>query len=81
MRGGNHPRHWIQQQLKQHGTGCVWIGPEGDFTDAELDAIEAAGAKPITLGPLVLRADTAAIASLAILRSEVDWLSVTELAP
>lgn len=80
LRGGNHPRYWIQQ-LKEPRTGCVWIGPEGDFTDAELDAIAATGAKPITLGPLVLRADTAAIASLAILRSEVDWLSVTERAP
>jgi 16S rRNA (uracil1498-N3)-methyltransferase len=79
LRGGNHPRHWLQQS-KQPRTGCVWIGPEGDFTDAELDAIEGTGAKPITLGPLVLRADTAAIASLAILRAEVDRLSVTERA-
>jgi 16S rRNA (uracil1498-N3)-methyltransferase len=62
-------------------SGCVWIGPEGDFTNAELDAIEASGAKPITLGPLVLRADTAAIASLAVLRSEIDWLSATAPAP
>jgi 16S rRNA (uracil1498-N3)-methyltransferase len=62
-------------------SGCIWIGPEGDFTDAELDAIEASGAKPITLGPLVLRADTAAIASLAILRAEVDWLSATAPTP
>lgn len=72
LRGGNHPRQWIEKGLR---TGCVWIGPEGDFTDAELDAIEATGAKPISLGPLVLRADTAAIASLAIVRAEVDWLS------
>jgi len=72
LRGGSHPRHWAQA-LKQFRTGCVWIGPEGDFTEAELDAIEATGAKPITLGPLVLRADTAAIVSLAIVRSEVDW--------
>ena len=62
-------------------SGCVWIGPEGDFTDAELDAIEASGAKPITLGPLVLRADTAAIASLALVRSEVTWLTSTAPAP
>jgi 16S rRNA (uracil1498-N3)-methyltransferase len=62
-------------------SGCVWIGPEGDFTDAELDAIEAGGAKPITLGPLVLRADTATIASLAVLRAEVDWVNATAPAP
>jgi 16S rRNA (uracil1498-N3)-methyltransferase len=80
LRGGKHLRHWFQE-LKQVHTGCVWIGPEGDFTDAELDAVEAAGAKPITLGPLVLRADTAAIASLSILRSEADWLTATGPTP
>lgn len=89
LRGGQHIRQWIQM-FRSHNpnlnpnrlrSGCVWIGPEGDFTDAELDAIEASGAKPITLGPLVLRADTAAIACLAILRAEVDWLSATAPAP
>jgi 16S rRNA (uracil1498-N3)-methyltransferase len=81
LRGGRHVRQWLQTMKARPSSGCIWIGPEGDFTDAELDAIEASGAKPITLGPLVLRADTAAIASLAILRAEVDWLSVTAPAP
>ena len=81
LRGGAHVRQWVQTLKTRLCSGCVWIGPEGDFTDAELDAIEANGAKPITLGPLVLRADTAAIASLAILRSEVDWLSATAPIP
>lgn len=49
---------------------AVWIGPEGDFTPAEYAAIQATGAQPITLGPLVLRADTAAITALAILNHE-----------
>jgi len=49
---------------------AVWIGPEGDFTPAEYAAIRAIGAQPITLGPLVLRADTAAITALAILNHE-----------
>ncbi len=81
LRGGSPVRRWLQTLKTRPCSGCVWIGPEGDFTDAELDVIEASGAKPITLGPLVLRADTAAIASLAILRSEVDWLSATEPTP
>ena len=46
------------------------IGPEGDFSAAELEALKAAGFRAITLGPLVLRADTAAIASLAVLQHE-----------
>jgi 16S rRNA (uracil1498-N3)-methyltransferase len=81
LRDGPHVRQWLQTLKKVPCSGCVWIGPEGDFTDAELDAIEASGAKPITLGPLVLRADTAAIASLALVRSEVDWLTSTAPAP
>lgn len=81
LRGGEPVRHWMEKLSNQPRTSCVWIGPEGDFTDAELDAIESRGAKPITLGPLVLRADTAAIASLAIIRSEIEGLRATAPAP
>jgi len=50
----------------------VWIGPEGDFTPEELDAIRASGALPISLGRLVLRVETAAIYSLSILNYELN---------
>ena len=50
----------------------VWIGPEGDFTLAELQSIEAAGAKPITLGKLTLRVATAAIYCLSFLNYELQ---------
>jgi len=53
-------------------TAAIWIGPEGDFTPAEYEAIAQLGAVPITLGPLVLRADTAAIAVLAIANHELQ---------
>lgn len=39
----------------------VWIGPEGDFTPAESDTLAAAGIAPVTLGPIVLRVETAAL--------------------
>lgn len=42
-----------------------WCGPEGDFTAEELRAILACGAIPVTLGPLILRVETAAIYGLA----------------
>jgi 16S rRNA (uracil1498-N3)-methyltransferase len=71
-------RHWIQSLSTKPRRVGVWIGPEGDFTSAELKLIQAAGARPITLGDLVLRADTAAICSLAVIRHELAWLSVTE---
>ena len=49
----------------------MWIGPEGDFTLAELQAIEAAGAQPITLGNLTLRVETAAVYCLSFLNYEL----------
>jgi len=44
------------------------IGPEGGFTDAEVAAAVAAGFVPCSLGPLVLRAETAVVAALAVLQ-------------
>jgi 16S rRNA (uracil1498-N3)-methyltransferase len=54
------------------GPGGVVLltGPEGDFTFDEQEELLAAGVTPITLGPRVLRAETAAIAGLAILQHE-----------
>ncbi len=46
------------------------VGPEGGFTDAELDAIRAHPfSVPVTLGPRILRAETACIVGLAILQA------------
>jgi len=42
------------------------IGPEGGFTKEEIELAVAAGAMPISLGPLVLRIETAAIALAAL---------------
>ena len=46
---------------------AILIGPEGGFTAPERDAIRAhPGAVPISLGPRILRADTAALAAVAV---------------
>lgn len=47
------------------------IGPEGDFTPEEEALAQQQGFQPITLGPLILRAETAAITTLAILSHEL----------
>ena len=53
-------------------TKAVWlIGPEGDFTPEEMSASLAAGFAPVTLGPLVLRCDTAAVYALSVLSHEL----------
>jgi 16S rRNA (uracil1498-N3)-methyltransferase len=46
-------------------TLCV-VGPEGGFADAEAATLTAAGFVPVTLGPRVLRWETAALAVLAL---------------
>ena len=54
---------------------ALLIGPEGGFDDAERAAIRALPqARPISLGPRILRAETAAIAATALwMASAGDW--------
>jgi 16S rRNA (uracil1498-N3)-methyltransferase len=57
------------------GPLAVLVGPEGGFTQTELDALRKLPfVSPVGLGPRVLRADTAALAALAVLQALVgDW--------
>jgi len=59
-----------------HGTAprkVLWlIGPEGDFTPAELSHAKSCGFEFVTLGPLVLRCETAATYALSILSYELQ---------
>lgn len=71
-----HPRKYIEEYRSEMGQ-CpekilLWIGPEGDFTPAEINAIKAAGALPITLGPLILRSETAALYALSAMNYELQ---------
>ena len=49
----------------------ILVGPEGDFTPAELALARRHGCQPITLGPIILRVETAAIYCLSILSYEL----------
>ena len=54
------------------GPAALLVGPEGGFDDAEREAIRAhPQARAITLGPRILRGETAAIAATAL------WMGVT----
>ena len=59
------------------GPSALLIGPEGGFTDYERAAVRALPqAKAVSLGPRILRADTAAIAALALwMAAAGDWNS------
>jgi 16S rRNA (uracil1498-N3)-methyltransferase len=49
------------------GTMSLFVGPEGGFTSDEAELARAAGAQTVTLGPRILRAETAAIVGSALL--------------
>jgi 16S rRNA (uracil1498-N3)-methyltransferase len=57
------------------GRWAVLVGPEGGFAETELDALrKLAFVCPVSLGPRVLRADTAALAALAVVQALAgDW--------
>lgn len=59
----------------QPGPALILTGPEGGFTPEEASLIRAApNAGPISLGPRILRADTAALAAVAVWMAAVgDW--------
>ncbi|KAM7474770.1 hypothetical protein LguiB_022013 [Lonicera macranthoides] len=53
--------------FRREYTGSIIIGPEGDFTEKELNLIVEAGATPVGLGPHRLRVETATLALLSTL--------------
>lgn len=52
-------------------SAALVIGPEGDFSTAELHQLVGSGYCPITLGPLILRCETAALAALTLVQHEL----------
>ena len=56
---------------KKPASVLILVGPEGDFTPAEMNLAKNAGCRPITLGPIILRSETAAIYCLSVLSHEL----------
>lgn len=57
-------------RLRREGCPQVaaFIGPEGDFSPAEVEILLAAGVQPVTFGPIVFRVETAALFILSALQ-------------
>ena len=52
----------------------LFIGPEGGFTPAEIELARSQGVLPVTLGPRILRAETASLAAAAAILYEYGEL-------
>ena len=61
-----------EQNGRRPKNALVLVGPEGDFTPAEAALAKSAGCLPISLGPIVLRTETAAIYCLSVLSYELQ---------
>jgi 16S rRNA (uracil1498-N3)-methyltransferase len=71
------PRRQLRDVLQSPSTPTVaaFVGPEGGFTPEEADCAERAGAHLITLGPRVLRTETASPLLAALVLYELGDLS------
>ena len=70
-----HLKKILEDHVSEHRrrvrSVLMLVGPEGDFTPAELSLARRHGCQPITLGPIILRVETAAIYCLSILSYEL----------
>ncbi|MEX2581130.1 MAG: 16S rRNA (uracil(1498)-N(3))-methyltransferase [Verrucomicrobiales bacterium] len=57
---------WDDEHGARPREATLMVGPEGDFTPAEVSKALAAGFAPLSLGPIILRSETAAIYALGI---------------
>lgn len=76
---GNNPLPQLQKlQLQQNEQVGLIIGPEGGFSEQERAILHKLSfVISIPLGPRILRADTAAVAAMAIIQSTIgDWHSI-----
>jgi 16S rRNA (uracil1498-N3)-methyltransferase len=73
--GGDAPPATDAMAKEKAGPWAILIGPEGGFSPAERAAIRAVPAVvPVSLGPRILRADTAAIAAMTLWQAMLgDW--------
>ncbi len=56
----------------------IFIGPEGGFSEAEIAALIGAGVSPVHLGPRILRTETAAAVTVALIQAAWGDLGVSQ---
>jgi 16S rRNA (uracil1498-N3)-methyltransferase len=61
----------VHQQVRESANQLICIGPEGDFTAAELKPALENGFIPVSLGQTRLRTETAGVVAAALLRLSI----------
>lgn len=66
----------VLSQLEGNTKGNIgiWIGPEGGYTEEEIKRAEVEGSKVVTLGPRILRTETAGFALLSMIMYQLGDL-------
>lgn len=60
-----------EEKLREGADYAVYVGPEGDFSPSELSSLVEI-ARPVSFGPTILRAETAAIFAVSALKVRLD---------
>jgi 16S rRNA (uracil1498-N3)-methyltransferase len=66
-----HREGWDEHSSPDRTTHALAIGPEGGWTPEEMSLFTQHAWQPVTLGPRILRAETAAIAAIAIASTHI----------
>ena len=74
LQGDARPLKQVMAEFgaKRPKSVLILIGPEGDFTPAEVALAKSNGCRPVTLGPIILRTETAAIYCVSVLNHELQ---------
>lgn len=74
----------LREVLRRELAACaevqLWIGPEGGFSEAEARLAESSGLIPVSLGPRVLRAETAGLVLAALVLYDAGELDPAQRA-
>lgn len=70
-KGIEHSRQLVKEAVGKKSI-AIFVGPEGGFDDAEIDAVTEIGGEVVTLGKRILRTETAGFTMLALLMFEMD---------
>ena len=69
-----HPDNAAHSTPATKGLTHLLIGPEGGFTDLEVHEVIQAGGTGLSLGPRILRAETAAVVGMTLLARDLGFL-------